>query len=275
MVKSFVGHSKNIYRIKQSPYNCSFFATCSDDLTVKIWDFDFNLFRTFTGHSGYVPSLEWISSDLIASGSGDNTAKVWSISTGIIQLTISTGSYTVCSLKLLSNGFYLALGLETGKIPIYNINTGSLINTLTGHTNRVYDFVLINDDILVSSCFDFSIRIWNLTTYTQDYILNGHTNKVESLKQISSDLIASGSDDTTIKMWNTTSGSLIRTLSNHTNIIDWSLDLWIIGDLTRLLSGSQDKTIKIWDWSTGECLQTINTGLVVKALMVLNSLTSI
>ena len=76
--------------------------------------------------------------------------KIWSINTGQTSRTINTGS-EVFSLKLLSNGFYLAAGLGDYKIQILNINTGSLITTLNGHTGRVRDLVLIGNLLANSS----------------------------------------------------------------------------------------------------------------------------
>jgi len=72
---------------------------------------------------------------------------MWSIATGLTSRTINTGS-PVFSIKLLSNGIYLAAGLGNGNITLYNINTDSLIETLIGHTGRVMDLVQINFDFI-------------------------------------------------------------------------------------------------------------------------------
>ena len=113
-----------INRIKQSPFNNQYVATCSRDRTVKIWNPNTNwtLIRTFTGHSSSVYALEWINEQSIASGSNDLTMQIWSISTGSIQRTINVGD-EVWSLKLMSNGFYLACGTGNGPINIYICET--------------------------------------------------------------------------------------------------------------------------------------------------------
>jgi WD40 repeat protein len=243
-------------------------ATCSGDRTVKIWNpnTNYTLIRTYTGHSSDVYGLEWIDQDTIASLSIDGTIQIWFISTGSIQRTINNFGY---GLKMLSNGFFLAIGTGTGPICIYNINTGDLISTLTGHSLAVYDLILINNSTMASSGIDQTIRIWDLTTMTQKLILNGHTDRVIGLKLLSFEILGSSSYDTTIKIWNTTSGELIRTLSGHTGRIVWSLDL--MGDGETLVSGSSDQTIKHWNWRQGQCLNTINTGLDIWSLATIKT----
>ena len=43
LAKSFQAHTSGINRIKQSPFNKSYVATCSYDKTVKIWNNNWNL----------------------------------------------------------------------------------------------------------------------------------------------------------------------------------------------------------------------------------------
>ncbi len=114
-IYSFYAHTNKIYRIKQSPFgNRNLVAKCSRDSTVKVWNSfaNWNLIRTYTGHSNLVYGLEWINLDTIASGGfSDYTIKIWSISSGQTLRTIYAGTY-VSSLKLLNNGIHLAAGLN-------------------------------------------------------------------------------------------------------------------------------------------------------------------
>lgn len=106
--------------------------------------------------------LEIINDALIASGSADGTIQIWSSLNGALQRKIdSNGAYAFTSLKLLSNGVYLASGLLTGNINIYSIATGNLIANLLGHTRGVYCLSLITSNLLASSGVDKTVICQN------------------------------------------------------------------------------------------------------------------
>jgi WD40 repeat protein len=278
LLNSFQAHTLGINRIKQSPFNSNHVSTCSSDTTVKIWNIsscntNWTLIRDFTNHTNEVFGLEWINEDMIASGGYDKTINIWSIVSGEIFRTINANE-DFRSLKLLSNGFYLACGLQYGTINIYDINNNaSLISSLSGHTYFVNDIVQISDDLLASSgSWDNFILVWNLTTNSPKFNLAGHTSSVFGLKLISSDVLASGAYDMTIKLWNITNEQLIQNLTGHTGVIQWSIDL--LSDSQTLVSGSWDRKIKTWNLTTGECSNTFNTGLIINSLTVLTKRTS-
>jgi WD40 repeat protein len=271
LVNSFQAHSDRIYRIKQSPFNTNYVATCSWDATVKIWNvsssFNWTLITTYSQHSYGPYGLEWLDNDTLASGSTDKTIKLWSPTTGQTKLTIQTNQ-SVNSLTMLNTNIHLAAGLSYGDINIYNINDGNLVSSLKGHTSQVNDLVQLSNELLSSSSNDTTVRIWNLTTNTCKFILTGHTSGVYGLKQITSSILASGSLDATIKLWDITSGQLIRTLTGHTDGIWFSVDLL---NTQTLVSGSYYETIKLWNWSTGECFSTTQTpDSYITSLAVIN-----
>ena len=279
-LKSFQAHSSKICRITQSPFPeiPNHIATGSSDATVKVWDssssLNWILIRTYSQHSSYVAALEWLDKDTLASCGGvDGLIKIWSLSTGQTKRTINING-EVTTLKLLKNGIHLAA--VTGwysnfNIQIFNINDGSLVGTLKGHTSSIKDLVQMSANILASSSQDQTIRIWDLATQSSKFTLKGHTSWTTGLKQISSQILASASPDKTIKLWDTTSGQLLRTLTGHTDQLYFSLDLLNNnGGQTSLVSGGYDKTIKVWDWSTGNLLSSVNTNSVIWSLVVLN-----
>ena len=269
LVTSFQAHADYIQRIKQSPFNNDLVATASFDNTTKIWNITSNwcLFRTYTGHIRFVYSLEWINEDTIATGGYDQTIQIWSVSTGIKSLTISTSASWICALQLLSNRLHLAAACGNYKINIYNINNGGLIATLSGHTDRVNDLVLVNANLLASTSYDKTVRLWDLTTNSLKYNFTEHTSYVMGIKLVSSDILASGSYDNTIKLWNLTSGSLQRTIVNHSSVVMYALDML---NSQTLVSGFWDNYVILWNWQTGDLLKTINTNVYIQSLAVLN-----
>ncbi len=274
LLNSFQGHTGQINSIKQSPFNKDYVGTASADSTAKIWStrssMNWILVFNFTGHSNNtVNDLEFINADTIATGGNDFTIKIWSMNTGIINRNISTVGVAY-SLQLMSNGFYLAAGLTSCKISIYDINNGNLIETLVGHSSNIMNLKLITSDLLASSGHtgDNTVRIWDLTTNSLKYNLTGHNESVRGLKLVSSNMLASGSIDFTIKLWNIKDGTLIRTLTGHTGSVSKSIDLI---QSQVLVSGGWDSTIKLWNICTGDLLNSLDTGMSIRALAVLNA----
>lgn len=76
-------HKEPVRSVAFSP-NDSKFASCSDDGTIKIWDFGAATEeRCLTGHGWDVKNISWHPSKaLLASGSKDNLVKLWDPKSG-------------------------------------------------------------------------------------------------------------------------------------------------------------------------------------------------
>ena len=66
------------------------FASCSDDSTIKIWNFlDASEDRILTGHGWDVKCIDWHPTKaLLASGSKDNLVKLWDPKNGKALTTL-------------------------------------------------------------------------------------------------------------------------------------------------------------------------------------------
>lgn len=228
-------------------------------------------------------------SNIIVSGSDDNTLRVWSSVNGRCLQTLSghTGGVwcsqlsvdnvvisgsTDRSLKIWDalsglckytlvghtstvrcmalHGNQVVSGSRDRSLRIWDITTGRCLHQLTGHTDAVR-CVQFNGEIVVSGAYDFLVKVWDAKTETCLYTLEGHTNRVYSL-QFDGVNIVSGSLDTSIKVWSAESGKLKHTLVGHQSLTS---GMQLKGSI--LVSGNADSTVKIWDINTGDCLQTL------------------
>lgn len=82
-LKILHGHKEPVRQVTFSP-NDTKFASCSDDGTVKVWDFGrMAEERTLTGHCWDVKTIHWHPfRALLASGSKDNLVKLWDPKSG-------------------------------------------------------------------------------------------------------------------------------------------------------------------------------------------------
>ena len=261
LINTFQAHTSAVIRIRQLPNG--YVGTCGD-LTVKLWDptNNWSLIATYTGHTLSLFDLAYINTTLMSSATRGQV-HIWSTITLTAVRIITTSSD---GLSLLYNG-YLAGG-NTYNLNIWDINTGNVISTLTGHTLLPSDIKSNGALILASAGDDQKVIIWDLATYTLKYTLTGHTSNVEGLVFITPNILASASYDMTIKLWDVTNGILIRTLTGHTSVIQYAIDAF---NSSILITGSNDQTVKVWDVNTGVVLMTVATGTPVECLGVIGN----
>ncbi|MBD2778559.1 protein kinase domain-containing protein [Iningainema tapete] len=219
---------------------------------------------TLTAHAASVRSVA-ISPDgqTFASGSDDNTIKLWHLNSSSLICTLSSQSGLFrgfatwfTSVAFSPQGNLLASGSLDKTIKIWDWGSGKQIRTMKGHSDSVYAIAISMDgQSLVSGSRDNMIKVWNLTKGQQIRNLSGHSNLVCALT-ISPDgqTLISGSRDNTIKVWNLLSGKLLRTFTGHT---DWVCGVAISPDGKMIVSASRDKTIQMWDLDSGTIIRTL------------------
>ncbi|NWJ95119.1 MAG: hypothetical protein HXX20_04985, partial [Chloroflexi bacterium] len=93
---------------------------------------------TLTGHSDTVISVAYSpDGKTLASGSDDNSIKLWETSTGKLLNTLTGHSSYVWSVAYSPDGKTLASGSYDKSIKVWEVSTGKLLNTLTGHSSYV------------------------------------------------------------------------------------------------------------------------------------------
>ncbi len=216
-------------------------------------------YTTLKGHTDYVWSVAFSPDGaLLASGSGDDTIRLWDATTGQHIRTLTGHTASVWSVAFSPDGALLASGSGDDTIRLWDATTGQHIRTLTGHTYWVSSvaFSPADGSLLASGSGDNTIRLWDATTGQHIRTLTGHTDWVNSVAFSPADgsLLASGSSDNTIRLWDATTGQHIRTLTGHT---DWVRSVSFSPDGSLLASGSSDKTIRLWDATTGQHIRTL------------------
>ena len=122
--------------------------------------------QTLTGHSDWVRSVAFSpDGQLLASGSDDNTIKLWQPGTGNQIRTLTGHSNWVISVAFSPDGQLLASGSWDKTIKLWQPSTGEEICTLTGHSDSV-DSVAFSPDgqLLASDSDDKTIKIWQLSS---------------------------------------------------------------------------------------------------------------
>ncbi|QLE49645.1 protein kinase [Nostoc sp. C057] len=289
-VQTLRGHSSMVHAIAISP-DGQLIASGSNDHTIKLWQLSTGklvrqMGRWSSGHSSMVNSVAFspISSNfsyqgdsgksggvtdlnrgILASGSWDNTIKLWDVNTGKEIRTLTGHTNWVNSVAFSPDGKFLVSGSADCTIKLWQVNTGIEIQTLTGHSDSVSSIAYSprtatttnsqDRQLVASGSNDYTVKLWQLYTGRNIYTLTGHSFFINCIAfSHDAEMIASGSGDNTIKLWHVNTGREIRTLSGHSDSV-WSVAF--SQDRQFLASGSWDNTIKLWHLHSGREISTL------------------
>ncbi len=203
---------------------------------------------TLTGHRTSVDSVAFSpDGGTLASGSGDNTVKLWSVQERREIAALAGHRSNVTSVAFSPDGGTLASGSEDNTVKLWSVRERREIVALTGHSSSVTSVAFSPDGgTLASGSWDTTVKLWSVREGREIAALTGHSSLVFSVA-FSPDggTLASGSGDNTVKLWSVRERREIATLTGHSyvNSVAFSPD----GEM--LASGSHDHTVKLWSVS--------------------------
>ena len=99
---------------------------------------------------------------MLATGSDDKTTILWRVAKGKLQ-RVQEHMKWVRSVAFSPDGALLAIGFWEKIAQVYRVSDGSLLLTLTGHTNRVASVAFSpNGEMLATGSDDSTARLWRV-----------------------------------------------------------------------------------------------------------------
>jgi WD40 repeat protein/serine/threonine protein kinase len=175
----------------------------------------------------------------------------------------------IYSIDVSPDGATIAVAGQANSIFLYDLATGRLKATLSGHEGAVESVAFSPDGkLLASASWDRTVRLWSAETGKILVVLRGHSHQVLSARFSPDGKLLATADGQwdvpheknlpgEIKLWDVASHREVRSLRGHVSSI---YALAFSPDGKTLASGSTDQTVKLWDTASGELRETIVPG---------------
>ncbi|ETO31830.1 WD-40 repeat protein [Reticulomyxa filosa] len=251
-----------------------------------------NLLKTFTGHNGYLNSIDCLTLDcgqFICSGSADKTVRIWNVDINKqIQSFNGHSNYVYCAkfsqyYHYNNHRIVVCSSANDKTIRFWDIKDNQQLQVFNGHQYGIcsIEFSPFNGGrYLCSGSFDNTTHLWDVETSKSLHIFRGHSDTVrcvdisplQSNNNSKSDYdknskigliggngytICSGSFDKTICVWDIETTRQFITFRGHE---DWIRSVKYGSNelINTILSGSNDSSVRLWDIRSGQQIQMFN-----------------
>jgi WD40 repeat protein len=197
---------------------------------------------------------------MLASSSQDGAVKLWEVSTGMLQRTLTGHTGAVWCAAFSPDGRSLATGGSDGNVRLWRAATWELQWVLTGHTGEVRSVAFFPDgQRLVSASMDGTVRVWDPGLGAELRRLSEHRGGVVSLA-LSPDgmLLATGSSEGELKVWEVATWkarwaqALPAGQGRAVTALTFSPDGKTLASASRSGAPGQPGQLRLWDAQTGQ-----------------------
>jgi WD40 repeat protein/tRNA A-37 threonylcarbamoyl transferase component Bud32 len=239
------GHTREVTSVSLSPDDKRIVSSGMDG-TIRMWEADTGreLFTIkvhdespYSHHESYaVMSVAFSpTGESFASGSGDNTVRIWRATDGDELFILKGHVGCVRSIAFSPNGEQIASGsglsLEPyrkgdNSVKVWNAASGQEIHTMNGHTDEVTCVAFSRDGTqIVSSSLDRTIRVWDAKSGRE---IAKHTEQFGTIESVAftpnGQGILVGNQNRSLRVIDAANGQDIRSMPGLARIIAFSRD---------------------------------------------------
>ncbi|CAL5220193.1 g2165 [Coccomyxa viridis] len=257
---TYTSHTLGVVSVTVDPTG-TFAASSALDSFIRVWNLQDSSTKAVIETP---PSETWQikfqpqSDSLIIAAAGGSSSKVvlWDVvdtqARGHLGIPSADEKHKrekfVLSVAFSPDGKRLACGVMDGTVALFDVPSGQLMHTLTGHHKPVRDVCFTPDSrMLLTACDDMHAHLYDVEHASLIEAFSGHESWVLSVAcHPGGSSFATGSSDAKVKLWDLQTRTCAQTLSDHTDQV-WSV-AWQT-DGTRLASASDDKSVALYKLS--------------------------
>ncbi|GAM83083.1 hypothetical protein ANO11243_010690 [Dothideomycetidae sp. 11243] len=216
----------------------------------------------------YLNLLDWSSGNQVAIGL-ERSVYVWSAESGTVSSLLECDASTyISSVRWSGDGAYVAAGLGTGEVQIWDVEEGTKLRSMYGHDTRVgvmgWNKHLLSTGARSGLVFNHDVRVAQHKVAE----LVSHTSEVCGLEwRADGAQLATGGNDNLVSIWDARSLNAPKfQKTNHKAAIKalawcpWQSNLLATG------GGSHDRMIHFWNTTSGARVNSIDTDSQVTSL---------
>ena len=251
----FDGHSRSVNSVAFSPLDGKMIASGSRDDTIRIWNAATGGLLHILTDTDSVYSVAFSPDGKILTSGNHYTISIWDTATGKHLKTINSGD--AYSIAFSPDGKTIASGSRgDDTIHLWDINTGERLQKFTGHSDAVLSVAFsLDGKMIASGSSDDTLRLWDVNTGVNLKTLTGHRYPVYSVAFNPDEKTIASGSSYSIRLWDINTGKHLNTLTTGDAYSVYSVAF--SPDGKTIASGRNDHTIQLWDADTGEHLNTL------------------
>uniref|UniRef100_A0A8C9VQQ5 WD repeat domain 3 n=1 Tax=Scleropages formosus TaxID=113540 RepID=A0A8C9VQQ5_SCLFO len=217
---------------------------------------------TLSGHRTVVRTIAFSSDNIAVLSASADTVKVWNRSTLQVIRTMAC-EYALCSL-FVPGDRQIITGTKSGNMQIFDLASGSLLETTPAHKGALWSIALSPDQRgVITGSADKTVKFWEFELIKDQESGDKKRLTVKHTRTLQLDedvlcvrytpdqrLLAVSLLDCTVKVFYTDTLKFFLSLYGHKLPV---LCMDISHDSTLIATGSADRNVKIWGLDFGDC----------------------